>query len=110
MDPLSDQEISPVPETAEGIERDENNSEKTEKEVSIAEKKSDSVASNSLTEITSKSVDNITNLLNIMSKANMSRQVLQKNQTFVNQKDELMKNQMIQKVRRKDVEQFLQVQ
>ena len=59
MDPLSDQEISPVPETAEGIERDENNSEKTEKEVSIAEKKSDSVASNSLTEITSKSVDNI---------------------------------------------------
>ncbi|XP_067042816.1 protein IWS1 homolog [Acropora muricata] len=58
MDPLYDQEISPVSETAEGIERDENNSEKTEKEVSITEKMSDSVASNSLTEITSKSVDN----------------------------------------------------
>lgn len=58
MDPLYDQEISPVSETAEGIERDENNSEKTEKEASITEKKSDSVASNSLTEITSKSVDN----------------------------------------------------
>ena len=57
MDPLYDQEISPVSETAEGIERDENNSEKTEKEASITEKKSDSVASNSLTEITSKSVD-----------------------------------------------------
>lgn len=58
MDPLYDQEISPVSETAEGIERDENNSEKTEKEASITEKESDSVASNTLTEITSKSVDN----------------------------------------------------
>lgn len=56
--PLYDQEISPVSSTAEGVERDENNSEKTEKEASITEKESDSVASNTLTEITSKSVDN----------------------------------------------------
>ena len=56
--PLYDQEISPVSSTAEGVERDENNSEKTEKEASFTEKESDSVASNTLTEITSKSVDN----------------------------------------------------